>query len=190
MKLVNKSVIYQSLIILTISIIIGFIVNIFNPNGVQVTTNRPQLQLAPDTILAEDLPGVEINTNNTGLKEEANIPSEPFMVRTEQVLDLITEDKAVFIDARRKKAYLHEHLPEAINISIEDIYSYEDSIKNLPKDKWLICYCDNPSCDLGQILAFELVNKGFKKALYYKGGIAAWKKAGKATIQKDNSIAE
>ena len=51
---------------------------------------------------------------------------------------------------------------------------------SLPKDNWLICYCDGPQCDLSELLAYQLMELGFEKVAIYHEGIEGWIKANKA----------
>ena len=179
LKYFPKIVFFESLIIIIISIIIGFIVNIFHPKKVTLTLKRPQLERAADTLLAQELPEVEIADDSQN--EETN--DSAFIVSTTQLISLIENKKALIIDARYKSRYDEEHIPNSINLPIEEIYEYDDTIKSLPKNKWLICYCDDPECDLAKLLAFELMNFNFNKILYYKGGLQDWKENNFPTIK-------
>ena len=48
----------------------------------------------------------------------------------------------------------------------------------LPRQKLLICYCDGPPCDKGEMLARLLFDQGFARCSYYEAGLDDWKAAG------------
>jgi len=59
-------------------------------------------------------------------------------------------------------------------------------LQHLPKDVWLVCYCDGPPCDLGERLAYELQGWGFTRVAVYQGGMADWRKRG-GPVEKGGS---
>jgi len=95
---------------------------------------------------------------------------------------LYKSKKVVFIDARNTIIYNEEHILDSINIPYSlnckfgDIYDKDDYI--------LITYCDNDGCNLGYLLAREIIRLGFKKVYFMNGGIEEWKKKGYPVVNK------
>ena len=100
---------------------------------------------------------------------------EVTVISYEQLIRLLKEKEIQLIDARSKEGYLEGHIPGAINIPYEQYFDYEEQISNFPEDKWLVCYCDGPPCELGAQMAEELKLRDFKKVAVYRGGINDWK---------------
>jgi len=168
--LLKSKYIKESLAILLTALILGSVTNILHPKRIHFSFKRPPLEYAPDTVAAQDLP-----IANISFGENQTDQSEPLVVDTKYLSQLIAQNNVVLIDARSKSEFLKEHLPQAINIPYEHISEYTGLIKTLPHDKWLICYCEGPPCDLGEVLAIELCQAGFEKTGYYYGGLTAWK---------------
>ena len=179
MKNFPKHVIIEAIWIILIASIIGFTVNKFHPKGIKITAKRPPLKFAADTVFAIDLPTANI-------KIDQHLVQEPLIVNTKQVLQLIANNQAVLIDARYKAEYLKAHIQNAQNIPFESLTEYEEELKSLPHNKWLICYCEGPPCDLGELLAYELINVGYKSVAIYHDGINAWRKSGNIVQGKEN----
>lgn len=85
-------------------------------------------------------------------------------------------NKAIVIDARSEVNYFNEHIPGAINISVNNFDNYIDKIFEFPKDTLLIVYCEGVYCNLGHQLAEKLKALGFSKIMIMFEGIEGWKK--------------
>ncbi|NOZ62318.1 MAG: rhodanese-like domain-containing protein [Calditrichaeota bacterium] len=172
-KLLGK----QVLLIILFAIIVSFVVNFFHPRAVKISFQRPPLAYASDSVFAEQLPPVSIETDEkNGFSEGDDLP----VVGFDQLNRIISENKALLIDAREEVEFQAGHLPNAINIPYERYFEFEEIIQKLPHDKWLVCYCDGSPCDLGTLLAEELKLRDFAKVAVYEGGLNDWKAHGKS----------
>ncbi|MDW7679383.1 MAG: rhodanese-like domain-containing protein [bacterium] len=181
MKWIPKRALQQAIIITVLATVIGLVVNSFHPRKVSLAFKRPPLQYVADSLLAQDLPPMMISDDNDSQPEL----DEPVVINTNQVRQLILNNQAVLLDARTESEYVSEHLPGAIHLPVEFFNDYEHLVKALPQDKWLICYCDGPPCDLGEILAYELKFMDFKKVVVYYDGINEWKKSNPTVSGKE-----
>ncbi len=139
----------------------GFAANFVHPNGVKITINRPEKQAAEDTVFLQNMGG------------ETN---EAVVINKQQLKDLISTGTIILIDARRPQEFLHERIPNAINIPFEMLGDYIDTIDSLPKTSWIVTYCDEPPCDKAKLLATTLADMGFTRVAYYDAGLDDWKK--------------
>lgn len=176
MKWIPKRALQQGIVITVIAAVIGLGVNSLHPRKVRLSFRRPPLKYAADSLLAEDLPPVNITDQNEPVSLAPNQNGELIIINARQVWQLISQRQAVLLDARTQAEYEAGHLPGAIHLPIDFLYDYEGQIKALPKDKWLICYCDGPPCDLGELLAQELMMRDFRKVAVYPDGLNDWKK--------------
>ena len=176
-KLFPKAALVEALLITITAAAIGLGVNVVHPKRVSISTKRPPVVAANDSVLAEELPGVAISGGNDALPNLQETPNGPITVNTDQVRRLIAGGKAVLIDARDKSEYETAHIPGAINLPFERLSAHAKTITSLPRDKWLICYCDGPPCDLGELLASELWSAGYSVVAIYQEGLEAWKKS-------------
>ncbi len=176
-----KSLIKQALVIFIAAALMGLVTNFFHPKGVKISAKRPPLPVATDSVFAEKLPPVSIKDNESS-SDSTN--EEIPIVGYEQLASLLSEKKALLIDAREEYEFSAGHIPGAINIPYERYYEFEEQIARLPKDKWLICYCSGPPCDLGLLLAEELKLKNFPKVAFYEGGADDWKSHDQKLLSK------
>lgn len=168
----------QAVCIFFIALFFGFVVNLLHPRQVKITSKRPSLQFAPDTVRAQVLPAVSVTANGTAKNDSTADPAEPLLITTAQVLQLKESDLAVLLDARAPDEFLKSHLPGAKNIPWNSIAAYQTQIDSLPHDKWLICYCDSPPCDQAELLAHELLIAGYQLVAVYFDGLNGWKSSG------------
>lgn len=150
--------------IFIIASVLGLAVNAVNPRGVKIGFSRPPRTSAADSSL-------------TGGSFK-----EPFLVNREQ-LRRMAESGAVIIDARSPEEFAAGHIPGAVNIHFEALHEYVDVMEALPRDRWVVCYCDGPPCDKGEMLARELVAQGFPRVAYYYDGLDDWKRAGLEVVR-------
>ena len=167
-----KRALRETLLIIAIATVLGIGTNAFNPNGVVIGFKRPSLTAAADSVLAVTLPEVAVAPDVQGAQDEI------VHITTEQVQNLVQKGQALLIDARSQEEYDDRHIPNSINLPFENIFEFQTKIDSLPRDKWLVCFCDGPPCDLGELLANELVSMGFRRVVIYHDGLNAWRKAG------------
>jgi rhodanese-related sulfurtransferase len=84
--------------------------------------------------------------------------------------------KVILLDAREEKEYKVSHLKEAICVG-SDNFDLNKTLAKLPKDKTakIVVYCS-----LGirsEIVAHQLIQKGYTKVYNLYGGIFEWKNA-------------
>lgn len=185
MKSQSIKAIKEAICILLIAVFLGFTVNIFHPKGVKITSQHPSLKFAPDTVMAQDLPGVSVTVDESTTKENINDTVEPLLITTAQVLQLKKNDQALILDARTKAEFLTAHIPGALNLPYKNSIEYKTKIDSLPQDIWLICYCSGPSCDQAELLAYELIIAGYELVAVYFDGLDGWKKSGNQVEGKE-----
>ncbi len=176
-KLIPKAALVEALMIVVIAAVIGLGVNVVHPKRVSISTKRPTIVAANDSVFAEELPGVAFSRGNNPLPNLQERQNGPITVNTNQVRRLMAGGKAIAIDARNQDEFESGHILGAINLPFESISAYRERVNSLPHDKWLICYCDGPPCDLGELLASELWNAGFSTVAIYQEGMDAWRKS-------------
>ena len=150
----------QTLLILLISIILGFANQIVNPNRVKISFQRPNAPVSDDsTFTSAETPNVD----------------GPIVLSKEQLLNLIQNQNVIIIDSRSVDDYSISHIPMAINIPFEQLSEFIDQVDALPKDKWLVPYCDGPPCEKSSELASILFDMGFERVATYYAGLDDWK---------------
>jgi rhodanese-related sulfurtransferase len=175
MKILPKEAVRQSLFIVLLGAVLGLLVNFFHPHGVKIALKRPSPTYAADAALEPELPPVHIKGRREEPDDEPAVTGGPVFISKQQTRSLLGEGRAIAVDARLHADYAAGHIPGAINIPYDDLYQYRERLETLPKDKWIISYCDGPPCDLGEMLACELVNMGFSKVAIYEQGLDEWK---------------
>jgi len=174
-KFFPRYVIVESLVIIAAAAILGFVSNLYHPNAIPFTWKRPSIHHSvgmADTVLAYELPQTNITTDQTMYQSSTGLISVSF----DQVLKLMITGQAILVDARAKEDYEKFRIEGAINLPFGEYEVFFEGMKTLPRDKWIICYCDGPQCDLSKALAQELTQNGFKKIAVYDDGLAGWQK--------------
>jgi len=159
-----KKIFIEVAVIAAVSIVLGFAGNFINSNGVAVSKERPVAKAAEEATLADS----------------THFLQQPIVVDKGQVKRLVSDDAAILIDARLPEEYEEGHVPGAINVPVDMLGDFIDKIETLPKDGWIICYCDGPPCDKGKMLADELYGMEFAKVAYYDAGMDDWIKSEEA----------
>lgn len=77
------------------------------------------------------------------------------------------------LDVRAKDAFEDAHIPGAKSIPFEDL---PGRLKELPKDKEIITYCWDPTCNLSTKAAYVIAAAGFR-VKEMLGGIAVWQQS-------------
>jgi rhodanese-related sulfurtransferase len=100
-------------------------------------------------------------------------------VNLAQAYALFQDGKALFIDARPTDEYTEIHVPQALNITPEMLRAGEAApLAGLAKDREIVVYCDQASCDLALKVAEQLQALGFSRVRAFMGGFRAWDNAG------------
>jgi rhodanese-related sulfurtransferase len=96
-----------------------------------------------------------------------------------QTYALFQDGQALFIDARPAHEYGELHILKALNITPEMLESgMPDQLSDMPKDREIVVYCGQVSCDLALQVAEKLQTLGFSRVVAYMGGFRAWDEAG------------
>jgi rhodanese-related sulfurtransferase len=81
----------------------------------------------------------------------------------------------VLINVLRPADFAAQHIPQSINVPVEDIDVLEDLFS---KEKEIILYCASPECDASPRAARLLVASGFENVFDYEQGLSDWRAAG------------
>ncbi|MBD2820983.1 metalloregulator ArsR/SmtB family transcription factor [Xenorhabdus sp. 42] len=95
-------------------------------------------------------------------------------ISREELLDRIKEKSMTLLDVRPKEEFEQGHLPDAINIPVDEL---ENRLDELISHQNLIAYCRGPYCILSANALALLHAKGIK-ARRFKKGFLGWKEAG------------
>jgi len=102
------------------------------------------------------------------------VPAKTALAASQQAgLDIL------FVDARPPLDYQYAHIPGAINVPYYDAAKYLDQ---LPKDKWLVTYCEWPHAE-SQQLADTLIANGYTKVRVINEGLQGWRDAGGKVVE-------
>lgn len=100
----------------------------------------------------------------------------PIEIRRKDVKTLIAQGRAQLVEVLPASAYKKEHLPQAVNIPLQNMNA--NTTKPLRKDVAVIVYCQDYQCDLSARAAWRLENMGFQEVYRYTAGKADWLAAG------------
>lgn len=187
MKRPSSETFKEASLIVLIAASLGLVINWFHPKGTNIALERPALPIAPDTVLAQNLPGVAVTID--GIKID-NASSKPLLITTAQVVQHQQNDQLLLLDARSEAEFSSGHLPGALNLPYKNLTEYKTLLDSLPQDKWLVCYCDGPLCDLSELLAQELIIAGYESVAVYFDGLNGWKKSGYEIEGKEVKVNE
>lgn len=95
-------------------------------------------------------------------------------VDRDELLQGMASGKVALLDVRPELEYEAGHLPEAINIPLEQL---EGMLEKLPKDKEIIAYCRGPYCVLSHEAVQRLRQLGYQ-VRRFEEGYPEWKAAG------------
>jgi rhodanese-related sulfurtransferase len=100
-------------------------------------------------------------------------------VNLEQAYARFQAGGALFIDARPPDEYAELHVPKALNIPPSLVETgLAEKVAGLAKDREILVYCGQVSCDLSLKVADKLQGLGFTRVAVYMGGFKAWDEAG------------
>ncbi|AMD01792.1 ArsR/SmtB family transcription factor [Halomonas chromatireducens] len=95
-------------------------------------------------------------------------------VSRDELLAALASGKVALLDVRPEEEYEAGHLPEAINIPLEQL---EDMLGKLPKDREIVAYCRGPYCVLSHEAVQRLRQLGYR-VRRFEEGYPEWKAAG------------
>ena len=146
--------------IIIVSIIAGFIFNIFSPNRISVIYSA---------------------NNNPFFRPERSSYSEEFprIVGLKEAKAHFEAGSALFIDARPVQHYINGHIRGAISLPLDNFENRFTEIQHrLPKNHDIIVYCDNIHCDLSARLVYRLLDEGYLYCFIFENGIKHWQTVG------------
>lgn len=82
------------------------------------------------------------------------------------------------VDSRAPEAYAFGHIPGSINVPY---YEPEKHLDELPKDKWIVTYCECPHAEADQ-LAAALEAEGYTMVRVIDEGLQGWTALGRETV--------
>lgn len=95
-------------------------------------------------------------------------------VSRDELLAGLASGEVVLLDVRPEEEYEAGHLPEAINIPLEQL---EDMLGKLPQDREIVAYCRGPYCVLSHEAVQRLRQLGYR-VRRFEEGYPEWKAAG------------
>ena len=86
---------------------------------------------------------------------------------------------SLFIDARPPDEFAELHVPKSLNITPDMVEAgVAEKVAGLARDREIVVYCGQVSCDLALKVAEKLQSLGFTRVTAYIGGFRAWDEAG------------
>ena len=100
-------------------------------------------------------------------------------VNLAQAYALFQQGQALFIDARPADEFAELHVPKSLNIPPDLVEAgVAEKVAGLARDREIVVYCGQVSCDLALKVAEKLQALGFTRVTAYMGGFRAWDEAG------------
>lgn len=100
------------------------------------------------------------------------------IISTRDLADLKDSKKdIVLIDVLSEESYRNGHIPDAVNIPLDQIGS--EALEKFEKDQTIVVYCKSKSCDASPKAAEKLEKLGFEDVKDYSVGLNGWKASGK-----------
>ncbi|MBB3189840.1 ArsR/SmtB family transcription factor [Halomonas cerina] len=95
-------------------------------------------------------------------------------ISRDELLAGLASGEVALLDVRPEEEYEAGHLPEAINIPLEQL---EDMLGKLPRDREIVAYCRGPYCVLSHEAVQRLRQLGYR-VRRFEEGYPEWKAAG------------
>ncbi|MBU4357065.1 MAG: rhodanese-like domain-containing protein [Proteobacteria bacterium] len=86
---------------------------------------------------------------------------------------------SLFIDSRPADEFAELHVPKSLNITPDMVEAgMAEKVAGLARDREIVVYCGQVSCDLALKVAEKLQSLGFTRVTAFVGGFRAWDEAG------------
>jgi rhodanese-related sulfurtransferase len=86
---------------------------------------------------------------------------------------------SLFIDARPEDEFAELHIPKSLNITPGMVEAgVAEQVAGLARDREIVVYCGQVSCDLALKVAEKLQSLGFTRVMAFVGGFRTWDEAG------------
>jgi len=155
--------------------------HIIKPPGIWANRFREECVEAGVLLLAAILLGVGYSAvHGRGLFGERrdisfDLDTMSTFITVDEARLLFDSGRALFVDARHSYDYDLGHIKGAINIPLQSFDPKSTLISSLPKDRFLVTYCDGQECNSSVALAEKLVDTGFPDIKIFLDGWNAWK---------------
>lgn len=194
-----KNILY----IIVLSSLVGLLFNHFNPKGIYLFSETRERHwtdtvlistadtiLTKDSKLSENEQYITLNELNSEKllekieeksKEEEKSKSntlikdfeKPLAISLENAYRLFKEG-VQFVDARNREDYLRNHITNSINIPFYQFEEYSSELNKIVKENPVVIYCNGRDCDMSDMLADVLFERGYKKIYLFVGGWEEW----------------
>jgi rhodanese-related sulfurtransferase len=85
----------------------------------------------------------------------------------------------LFLDARSPDLYREGHIQGARNLPWESFDDFFDPVmKDVPRDAFIVAYCDGEGCSLSEEVAKDLLSIGYENVRVLFNGWTRWTEAG------------
>ncbi|MFC4351781.1 ArsR/SmtB family transcription factor [Fodinicurvata halophila] len=95
-------------------------------------------------------------------------------VTRDELMASLERGTVALLDVRPEEEYKAGHLPQAINIPLDQL---EDMLDRLPRDREIVAYCRGPYCALSHEAVQQLSQLGYR-IRRFEEGYPEWKAAG------------
>lgn len=99
------------------------------------------------------------------------------VIGLQEFQQIIQGKKGIVLDARPEIFYRLGHVPEAISLPREDFenaYSKYKSLLEFNKERTIVVYCSESSCEDSDMVADALLKLAYHHVLVFKGGWDEW----------------
>jgi rhodanese-related sulfurtransferase len=149
-------------LILVISAVTGFTVNVLSPRGIA---------LFGDWDTSKGV--ISAKAKNKPVAHGIEIQS------VKEAYALFNEKTTVFVDARDKDSYDQGHIPGALSLSVYDYNKlFAGFMAVCPREKPVVTYCSGRECEDSHNLARYLKEDGYTDVRVFVDGFPAWEKEG------------
>lgn len=99
-------------------------------------------------------------------------------LKREELKGMLDRNKPfVLINVLGRKQFEKEHIPDSINVPLEELGKYAEK-KLLDKNEKIIVYCAGFECQASPRAAKKLEEMGYTNVHDFEGGMEEWKDAG------------
>lgn len=162
----NKSL-REALFLVGAATLVGTVVHLFHPHAVTLSFSRPLKLTVQDSVFVRELPAV-------ALRPQGTTPPQARIISFAALTELMKRNSVVLLDARSRQEFASGHLHGARSMPFEQVGQYMEKIHALPRDRWLVTYCEGPPCDLSHLLANVLLQNRFELVAVYDAGLNDW----------------
>ncbi len=99
-------------------------------------------------------------------------------IALDQLNHLQQDSSAVLIDARMQNDFKSGHIPGAVSLPVTaGLAERSQVLAGVPTGADVIVYCQSESCKWGEVVAADLVLRGYQRVKVYRGGFQEWQHA-------------